>query len=78
MVQAYNVPEHVTPFTVIDLLKRIEHDAGLGLSPQHREQLTREILQLQERFFSPHTNGDAAPDLTAVASQWVRQVQRQG
>ena len=86
-VHAYNVPAHVTPFTVIDLLKRIEHDAGLGLSPQHREQLTREILQLQERFFSPAApapaapagpNGDAAPDLAAVASQWVRHAQRQG
>ncbi|MEA2708515.1 MAG: hypothetical protein QOF78_1116, partial [Phycisphaerales bacterium] len=78
VVQAYNVPEHVTPFTVIDLLKRIEHDAGLGLSHPEREQLTREILQLQERYFSAHTNGDAAPDLSGIASQWVRQVQRQG
>ena len=48
------------------------------MSAEHREKLTREILQLQERYFSPHRNGDtAAPDLMVVASQWVRQVQRQ-
>ena len=77
-IARYNLPAHVTPFTVIDLLKRIEHDDGVGLSAGEREQLTREIMTLQERFFSAHANGDTPPDLTAVASQWVRQVQRQG
>jgi hypothetical protein len=83
LVQPYNVPEHVTPFTVIDLLKRIEHDGELGLSSDQRRQLTTEILQLQERYFAPHSNGDSAtatspttPNLTYIATQWVRHAQR--
>ncbi|HYO09438.1 MAG TPA: hypothetical protein VER17_10740 [Tepidisphaeraceae bacterium] len=75
--QPYAVPQHVSPFTVIDLLKRMEHDPEIGLSPAQREQLTGQILHLQEKFFSPKPNGEAAPNLSAIASHWVGQAQRQ-
>jgi hypothetical protein len=71
---AFSLPHTITPFTVLDLLRRMERDAGPGLSGSHREQLTREILQLQERFFAPTSNGDTPPDLSAIASRWVTQV----
>jgi hypothetical protein len=75
---AYAVPQHVSPFTVIDLLKRIETDPVLGLSEAQRQQLTNEILHLQEKFFSPKPNGEAAPDLSAVAAKWVGTARQRG
>jgi hypothetical protein len=83
VVPTYTIPKHVSPFTVIDLLKRMRSDEELGLSPQEREKLTGEILALQERFFAPRSNGDATtaqsngePNLIAIADQWVHAAQR--
>jgi hypothetical protein len=53
----------------------MEQDQGLGLTREHRERLTREILNLQERFFAPATNGNQQPDLSAVTSHWVELAQ---
>ncbi len=63
----YKIPDRVTPFTVLGLLREIEqHD---GLAPSEKSELVAQIEQLERHFF-----GDAqaqAPDLQRIAEGWV-------
>lgn len=72
----YHVPHTLTPFTVIELLQQIASDARVGLSTEHRQRLLKEVLHLEERFFSPTSNGEAPPDLSAIARHWVSQAKQ--
>jgi hypothetical protein len=67
----YTLPPHVTPFTVLSLLRRMEQDGQLSLPPTRRGELTLAIEELERRFFGPgaETNGQA--DLERIAREWV-------
>ena len=71
----FAMPQQVTPFTVIGLLKDIQ--ANNGLSPSTKQELASSINRLEQHYFAD-TNGNGAPsgdesDLTQVAEKWLRQ-----
>jgi hypothetical protein len=74
VVTPYALPAHVTPFTVLSLLRRMEQDGQLGLPSTRRGELTLAIQELERRFFGPgaETNGQA--DLERIAREWVGRV----
>jgi hypothetical protein len=71
----YNVPEDCTPFTVIDLLQRIDSAPSKALAEPHRSQLRSTISVLEKIHFAPDApaaNGHG--DLQAIARDWVAKV----
>jgi hypothetical protein len=68
---SYHVPEPVTPFTVLNLLRRIQADQRLSLAAGRREELAGTIRQLELDYFAPARNGDAPRDLSSLAHRWV-------
>ena len=67
-VARFQMPEEVTPFTVLGLLRDIERNNGLA--PKRREELHTNINRLEEHFFA--NKGDV-PDLEELAARWVRE-----
>lgn len=63
------MPDPVTPFTVIGLLKDIQ--ANNGLSGQRKDELRGSISRLEEHYFA-ESNGEV-PDLHAEAKKWLQQ-----
>jgi len=66
----FRAPEHVTPFTVLGLLRDIERNNGLA--PQEKSDLRAEIGRIEAHYFGD-PDGDA-PDLGRIASSWVARV----
>jgi hypothetical protein len=63
----FSVPEALTPFTVLGLLRDIERNDGLA-TPAKRE-LAEDIRQLESHYFKkPNTS---EPDLRGIAERWV-------
>jgi tetratricopeptide (TPR) repeat protein len=71
-VSAYRVPETVTPFNLIGLLRRMHADESLRWSATHKTELTQTIQELEQRFFDRRHNGDPDPDLADIGHRWVR------
>jgi hypothetical protein len=67
----YSLPAHVTPFTVLNLLRRMEHDARLSLPPDHRVELAQTIREMEQRFFGPCAESNGQSDLERLAREWV-------
>jgi len=67
----YVLPEPATPFTVVNLLRRMQADASLRWSDAKRAELTQNIQRLEAHFFAPERNGDPEPDLTDIGRRWV-------
>jgi hypothetical protein len=63
----FRLPERLTPFTVLGLLRQIQANNGLG-EAQQRE-LAQSISQLERRYFADDGNGEV--DLRAMAEEWV-------
>lgn len=64
----FRLPETITPFTVLGLLKDIEQNNGL--SPSKKQELASSIQSLERHYFadpSPHE-----PNLLDIAERWVR------
>jgi hypothetical protein len=64
----FTVPEPLSPFTVIGLLRRIE--STNGLTPDSRAELQGQIHNIEKHYF-----GDAdgtRPDLSEIAQTWVQ------
>lgn len=68
---AYTIPAQLTPFTLLNLLRRIQGDGRLALSPQDREELLSTIRELERDYFGPRRNGEPARDLDALARRWI-------
>ncbi len=66
----FQVPETVSPFTVIGLLRDIE--ANNGVSEAEREELQRHIADLEGHYFEDDRR--EAPDLERLARDWVQRV----
>ncbi|MBI2823738.1 MAG: hypothetical protein HYX69_03490 [Planctomycetia bacterium] len=63
----FRMPETLTPFTVLALLRNIEQNNGL--STDAKRELSGSIQLLERRYFA---DADVpAPDLRAVAESWV-------
>jgi len=63
----YRMPETVSPFTVIGLLKDIQ--ANNGVSASAREELIGHIAHIEGYYFDRQAL--ASPDLQAIAQRWV-------
>jgi hypothetical protein len=71
----YVLPEQVTPFTVLALLKRMQQDSRLALGAERRSELGQTIGELEKHFFGrPGANGPQ-PDLEQTARQWLMVVE---
>ena len=64
----YSVPEEITPFTVISLLRRIRDENDLQADTH--SQLAESIDSLEQHYFGPGSGDE--PNLKAVAEEWVR------
>jgi hypothetical protein len=67
----YSLPQEVTPFVVIQLLRRMESDAKLRLGEAHKSELVKTIRELEAHYFSKNRNGHAEPDLANIGREWV-------
>lgn len=64
----WQVPEDITPFSVLTLLRNIEHHNGL---PSHtRAELAQSISQIEGYYFASKNNV-SEPDLAKEAHSWV-------
>jgi hypothetical protein len=83
--RTYHMPQVVTPFTVMDLLRRMQVDQSIGLSGSMREQLLTDIKSMEQGYFANHGtagngnvngngNGNGAPDPTDLAHRWLSRV----
>lgn len=63
----YSIPEELSPFSVLGLLRQIE--ASGGISDDFRSELLSEIAQLETHYF--RDDSATAPDLTHIAHTWV-------
>ena len=64
----WHIPEEITPFSVLTLLKNIERNNGLSM--QSQTELTRSITQI-ERYYFADIRETSAPDLASEARTWV-------
>jgi hypothetical protein len=62
------LPEHLTPFTVLDFLTRVR--GSQRLSEPQRQELQRAILEIEEHYFAAQANGKSL-DLRPIAEKWV-------
>jgi hypothetical protein len=65
---AFTLPEKLTPFTVLGLLRRIK--ANNGFSAEQREELEASIRRLEKYYFAEDGNGQV--DLRQLAEGWVQ------
>ena len=65
----YAMPEQVTAFSVLGLLKDIQHNDGLP--PVQKQELAASIQSLEHHYFAGKSA--AEPDLHAIASSWIQQ-----
>jgi hypothetical protein len=66
--QRFRLPERLTPFTVLGLLREIRQNNGLAEAQQ--KELEQSIARLERHYFADDGNG--ATDLKALAEDWVR------
>lgn len=64
----FALPDPVTPFSVLGLLREIQRHEELAGT--HSDELGRSIAQLERHYFSDE-NGEADPDLKRLASTWI-------
>jgi hypothetical protein len=68
----FSVPEQVTPFTVLGLLRDIQHNNGL--SDTDKIALGASIDRLEKHYFAEAEQGE--PDLRGIAVDWVAKTSR--
>ena len=74
LAPAYSLPTQVTPFALIQLLRRMESDATLPLGETPRSELLKTIRELEAHYFARSRNGHAEPDLARIGREWVDRV----
>lgn len=67
--QTLELPDELTPFTVLGLLKQIQ--ANNGMDPTKKRQLAESIDQLEAHYFVQPSAEE--PDLRRIAEDWLRQ-----
>jgi hypothetical protein len=66
------LPERITPFTVLELLKQVQRSNGFG--EQKKQELAEAINEVEQRYFGAEMDANAdAPDLKELATQWAPQ-----
>jgi hypothetical protein len=67
----YRLPEKITPFTVLSLLRCISAEGPRRMSPEQRADLDRAIRELEQRYFGRSAGLDGHAELEQVARNWV-------
>ena len=67
----YSLPTQITPFALIQLLRRMESDSSLQLEAAPRSELLKTIRDLEAHYFARSRNGHAEPDLASIGREWV-------
>jgi hypothetical protein len=62
------LPDHLTPFTVLDFLTRVR--VSKRLSEQQRQELNRSIVDIEQHYFAASTNGKQM-ELRPLAEKWL-------
>ena len=65
----FQMPEEITPFSVLGLLRNIEHNNGL--QPAQRDELNASIKRIESHYFDKASPKE--PDLQQIAETWIRQ-----
>lgn len=65
--RAMDLPERLTPFTVIGLLETLEQREGLDANA--RQDLRSAIATIERHYFAK--SGGPAPDLRRIAEEWI-------
>lgn len=71
-VETFRVPDPLTPFSVLGLLRDIEHRDGLN--DRQRGELAGAIAGLESHYFAGSNGGE--PDLRSIAESWVSRARR--
>lgn len=74
----YELPEPVTPFGVIGLLREMRSDSRLNWNSDQSTELDQTISKLESYYFSQQRNGDSGPDLNSISRRWVGSVSKVG
>ena len=69
VTRGIGMPSDITPFTVIGLLKEIQHHNGMSRKKQ--EELAESITSLERHYFMKSEQEE--PDLRRIAETWLRQ-----
>lgn len=64
------LPEDLTPFNVITLLKDMHQNNGL--QPSKKEELALSINRLEAHYFGEERDPDSSPDLDQIARTWLQ------
>lgn len=67
----HRMPAVVTPFSVVQLLRRLEADPALSWTDDQRTEMARSIREIEARHFSPEGGATPAEDPEDVARRWV-------
>ncbi len=67
----YVLPEAVTPFNVIALLRRLLTDPERNWSATQSSELAVTIKELEAHYFSHQRNGNPEPDLAGIGRRWI-------
>ena len=70
---SYALPPNISPFTTLDLLRRIHADPRLALSADQRAELSKSIAGIEAYYFAHRGNGEPRPDLASIGGRWVTQ-----
>ena len=69
-------PQHLTPFTVLNYLRRIQTEGGDKIPEKERQPLSDEIAVLEKRFFGSDSSAEDNVDIQAVVDKWSRTAAR--
>jgi len=69
----YTLPEPVSAFSLIALLRRMDADSTLPWAEADRVELGQDIRRLETHFFNRRQNGEPDPDLAGIGRRWVNQ-----
>lgn len=67
----YAAPKVVTPFSTLELLRKIQGDDALKLPESMRTELFETIARVESSYFSEKGDGVSAPDLSQVIGDWL-------
>lgn len=70
-VPRYTLPETLTPFNVIALLRQLQTDPARQWSAAESAELGGTIRELEAHYFSHQRNGHPEPDLADIGRRWI-------
>jgi hypothetical protein len=66
------LPAHITPFSVVAFLRRLQRETNGKLDESARQSLKTQIEEIEAAFFRGQPAPASAPDLESVARKWLQ------